>query len=517
MPSKVTAVPASEFYEKRNSSAVRYAWVLSAAALVSVLTIAALRIFYNLSFRQPLQLLTSGCEEESLFAIWKWIHGQAVYANPEHIPFAASYFNWLFYMTYGAITKGVLMGAGLQDDWISQVGKWISLCGAVVLGVAVFRLLRLLRKDDDMNLRRIGRWLPLGIALYVAFSPHAGFWIITTRPDVWALALEVLALGSYVRSLRSGGRGDLAWFILFAYAAWAFKQVNVTVAAACILHSVLRRKFRLAAILGAALGASFVLTLVLAGGTCRYMLLKSQMNMGFHVRLGATNLASALAKSTLAWIPWAVGLAEIVRRLVAGRASAENSPLPVLYLSALTALIFYLPLACKDGAADNYFLPFSVLAMIAWAGTFLTNPTRVLAVTVSIGALLCVTLCLLVLAGKRGRLNCCEDHQRLMIIKPYLARLPKPTLAWSGSASLPWINPNDENHFVLGCAYWTIPRARLEGGGVEGLIASGRFAVVVDPNDAHREFCVKHLRKADVPGCPVPVYFWTSGPHRATP
>src|SRR5438045_9141407 len=44
---------------------------------------------------------TSGCEEEALFSLWRFAHGEAVYSDPTLLPYAISYFNWLFYLVYG--------------------------------------------------------------------------------------------------------------------------------------------------------------------------------------------------------------------------------------------------------------------------------------------------------------------------------------------------------------------------------------------------------------------------------
>ena len=74
-------------------------FALGAAALACL----ALMLVRTVSiFHQGPYVLTSGYEEESLFAIWKWINKQAVYGNAFAPPFAQSYFNWLFYFVYGA-------------------------------------------------------------------------------------------------------------------------------------------------------------------------------------------------------------------------------------------------------------------------------------------------------------------------------------------------------------------------------------------------------------------------------
>ena len=103
-------------------------------------------------------------------------------------------------------------------------------------------------------------------------------------------------------------------------------------------------------------------------------------------------------------------------------------------------------------------------ALLAWAACFISGPRRAQAVAVIIASLFSLAGCAGVLLGKRGRLDCREMHGQMMAVKSCLATLPKPTLAWGNQASLPWINPNDENHFVLGAAYYSIPIDRRERG-----------------------------------------------------
>lgn len=38
---------------------------------------------------------------ESLFAIWKYVHGLAVYNDRYQPPYNAAMYNWLFYESYG--------------------------------------------------------------------------------------------------------------------------------------------------------------------------------------------------------------------------------------------------------------------------------------------------------------------------------------------------------------------------------------------------------------------------------
>jgi hypothetical protein len=126
--------------------------------------------------------------------------------------------------------------------------------------------------------------------------------------------------------------------------------------------------------------------------------------------------------------------------------------------------------------------------------------------------MLSIVACVLLLIGKFGRLDCRDSHRRILEIKSCLAKLPKPTLAWGNQSSLPWNNQNDTNHFVLAAALYTIPVAKREQGGLDGLVASGYFAAVVDLDGSHAAVCEKAMRRADSVACPGVIYLRRENP-----
>ena len=282
--------------------------------------------------------------------------------------------------------------------------------------------------------------------------------------------------------------------------------MHVTAVAACIVDCAVRGRWRLAVLLATILSVAFAATLLAGGELYRFMVLKSQLRVGFHPHLGVENFVTALLKSPLTWIPWLAGFYAIARAGRGGALSRVTAPERVLNLAALISLLWFLPLASKVGAADDYFLAFSTFALLAWAACFINGPRRAQAVAVIIASLFSLAGCAGVLLGKRGRLDCREMHGQMMAVKSCLATLPKPTLAWGNQASLPWINPNDENHFVLGAAYYSIPIDRRERGGIDGLIASNYFAAVVDLSATHGDICGKYLQRMERHDCPGVVY-----------
>ncbi len=112
------------------------------AAVVACVLLCLTRLAHCFTFPIPLLMVTTGCEDESLFAMWKHLHGQAVYADPNKIPFATSYFNWGFYVFYGTIIKFCIETLHLADTWIPSVGRIISFGFTLMLGWAFYRILK---------------------------------------------------------------------------------------------------------------------------------------------------------------------------------------------------------------------------------------------------------------------------------------------------------------------------------------------------------------------------------------
>ena len=86
------------------------AWAGYAACALAVVLM-ALRAGSAISFAEPLQLATSGYEQESLLAVWERLHGHAVYVSRWDEPFRWAIYNWLYYETYAVVAGGLIATA----------------------------------------------------------------------------------------------------------------------------------------------------------------------------------------------------------------------------------------------------------------------------------------------------------------------------------------------------------------------------------------------------------------------
>jgi hypothetical protein len=112
---------------------------VSAIAFMSAavsMVLLGLRVGGAVSFAEPLQVITSGWEQESLVALWERLHGGAIYVSRFDIPYRWSIYNWLFYVSYGAGIEAVVGPLALSDAWIPTVGRLLTL-GGVAAGVVL--------------------------------------------------------------------------------------------------------------------------------------------------------------------------------------------------------------------------------------------------------------------------------------------------------------------------------------------------------------------------------------------
>lgn len=467
------------------TSPIRKALAKVAATWPAALGLAALacgalalwRVVLTISLRQPLQILTSGLEEEALFSIWKAVHGQAVYSDPFAIPFAASYFNWLFYAVYGSITALALSAGSLADEWIPTIAHALSLAFALL---CIPLSVRLIREVLDLPPRQ-SFWLGAGTGVLVAFSPLVGWWNLTARPDIGALVLELLALLFCLRFVKTDRLAYLLAAIFLAFAAWSFRQVAVNVISGLCLYLLLRRRWR---ILAATVGLTFALygvTFLLGGANYWSNTITCLGATDLYASHGWQNFLLAGRKSPLLLAGFAAAACLLIQ-------SSRRKARPEVGLLALTwffSILWNFLTSTKIGASDNYFFP-SVALGIFFALATLDELRRKLpdAVlgrgTVAVLMLAQTASCLVVMAGSAGRIDLRGDDAPAVALAGALRGAGGPTLVTERWLNLPWINPTTP-HFVYAYVYREGPLKNhsYEAGGLEGLIDRRYFRKIV--------------------------------------
>ena len=437
----------------------------------------AVRTMHALFTPEPTQALTSGAEYESLYAIWKFVHGLTLYSDQNRIPFAGTYYNWLYYALYGTTINVLAAVFGLGDSWIPTITKLVTLAGALT-GFAGSYVLSL-RVLGDRSRR--ARALALAVWSFVFFGPLMGFWAIATAPDVWALAMDALAVMVFLSLYDRRPRLAIVLFAALAYGAWAFKQTFIYSAGAAVLFLAFRRDWRGAVLLIVFMGASFAASLIAGGAAYAKMVFFG----GSQIQLSPDRMLRNMANFAVKCAPLiaAVGLLPLLLRPIGGVAVRRPAILFAALGIAVSAPLTVISSA-KLGGSENYYfvisfhLGFLLLATVVNGG-WQQAPAWWRRLSIASWALTGTAL-LAVLLGFTGELSVRRIHDSLVATARCVGTQPGPVFIESASLALPWMVPSDPA-FVL---HWNYPLDRaagvaMEGGGVGGLIERGYFATVV--------------------------------------
>jgi hypothetical protein len=453
------------------------------AAAVACSALAGARIVANLSLRTPLQLVTSGAEQEALDSIWRRALGLPVYTDPHAIPYTASCFNWLFYAVYGSVARAVLDGLHLNEAWLPTICRGFTLCLATV-GVALFaitiRALQAARSEATSFPRpEIVSWcIAIVFGILAFFNPLCGFWIITARPDIGAVLLELVGGALLFRYLRGGGMGWIALAALALEGAWSFKQSALGALAGIVLTLVLLRRGRALGLLAAMWFGGVMAALLLGGPDYRQQLYLGQIHSGFSAAWALRHFGVALLKMPL------IAVALVDWTLAAKRCRAD-SVLRAAGLILISTLALNFVASTKVGAGDYYFLPAGVWSVF-WLGFSIRRANAGWMNGAFSLALIVIFLDVVaVLTGLTGRIDCRDARQPYEHLARYLAARPGPVFVQDTYGDLPWISPTSP-HFIVAFNDGPDRNAGVpfQRGGWQGLLAAGYFSTVVTDADS---------------------------------
>ncbi|HEY1111529.1 MAG TPA: hypothetical protein VGE76_22935 [Opitutaceae bacterium] len=454
------------------------ALVIVCFALIAALAVKRFAAIHESAGIAPGTAQTTGCEEESFFAVWRAARGQEIYADTAKLPFASAYFNWLFYRSYGAAVKPVIARHG--DASLPFAGRIVTLTGALVGAGVLAWLFAAIMRGQPLAVRA----LAVALALCVYFGTLPGWWAFTVRPDLWALALEGIAVTVFLTRYRT--RPTLATLLatLLCYAAWSFKQNFVGALGATLLFLLAQRDWRRAALTSAVSVALWAATFYLLGP--RYLEgIRSSTHADFFLQQGFD-----LAKhAALKLAPLLVAAPLVIAAL---RARRKETPAPSLASDALLlgsigtvlCLVLAFTSSCKGGAASNYYFAPLLMSSLAVCAALATS--RSLLLPTAIAAVLALTLAA-PFTGRFGTLTLRPNALALAERWDVLQKAPEPRFAYDARLMVPWLAPQSPP-IVLAFNYeWDRRHGRaFESGGIGGLLDQGFFASALLPAGAER-------------------------------
>ncbi len=454
----------------------------------------SLRMDSAISFSEPLHVITSGWEQENLLAIWNFKEGRPLYVSRYDIPYNWVIYNWLYYVVYGTVVAAVSGILSLGDAWLPTISRLLTVAGVVYLGVVSYFTFVTVLAPVERSLKG----LAFGFAALVAVGPLVGFWGITVRPDIWAMALEITAILAFWTIFRRNRLLGVLVFCALAYAAWAFKQSNVTALGAVGLLLLVSRDWRSLGLLILVMLGAWSLTLLVGSE----MYVTSILLRELDPELSVHEVVKILVNFSMKFVPGLVigGLVVVVvaasgemRRAVRERWWKEDQAFfPLAGLVLAWAMV--LPATLHTGAAENYYFMLSfflsLFALWGFREVLSVHPmSRFFRGAGVAGWVLQSIAIFVVLTGVSGVLSVRPGHAFLTANKACLDALPRPLFVDDMYLSLPWMTPGSPS-FVLFHKYLDMREAgrQFERGGIGGLIEEGYFAALALPTATKGDF-----------------------------
>lgn len=441
-----------------------------------------IRIWCAFSFSEPLQLTTSGWEEDSLYAMWKYLNGKEIYADRLSAPYAQSVFNWLYYYSYGFFIKVFISLFSLDNRWLPTIGRFFTLIGALV-GVFICYVSFVKLPEVKKSSMRI---LALSFALLVFSGPLVGFWAFTVRPDVWSLVFELTGVFLFLKYYSTNKTKAVFFTVPALYCSWGFKFAIFTVVAISIFL-IVKKNFK-TLFMFSLLMIIFYATTLLLGGKEYLDTILFQGERVLLVESAINNLLLAAAKSVPAIVTLVAAIVFIVFCKDFRKDILKNDHILFTIIFLLTSILITVPASAMDGAADNYY--FIVLYAFSLTSVILLNKIsndRKLVLKranyrfkIFVGVLISswivhVFSLMAVFTGYTGVVSVYPQHVNLVKHQKCIEEFPKPLFVDSPYLSLPWMNPS-EPYVITNYSYKkNLKFGIVKDDGIGGLIKHGHY------------------------------------------
>ncbi len=446
---------------------------LNLGALLALILV-AIRLAHVISFRSPLHVVTSGFEEESLYALYKVVHGLPIYTDPHQLPYAASYFNWLFYALYGNLTAFIVNAWQLRDAWIPTIGRLLTVALVSAGFVLTMRLLR--------NLQQ--RTFAFSLSALVWFGPLVGYWALTVRPDLIGLLFDVCAAGCFLRYFPKRQLSAVILAAIFCYLSWSCKQINIIMPGAIGLMLLWRRQWLALSVFSGLLLGLYACSFAVMPENTRKMLffVNTAIPLSWAVFIG--NLCAFLKKTFPLLLIFMALLIAAMRDAAFRRSLQHDDAMQFSVCGLIAWSLILLPASSKVGSAENYYFIASLflILFIGRALSLLSTPSRLVAhATTLAGVLFLCSIGGVILQNRSQTLP--AQHQSMLALQSCIAHLPQPVFVINHYGALPWMNPSPHT-FVLAYNYWNDRQKGLpfEHNGIGGLIENGYFNALILPS-----------------------------------
>lgn len=451
--------------------------IVVASTLAVILSV--LRIEGVISLQDPLQLITSGSEEESLFAIWKLINGDPIYTDRLAIPYNAVVYNWLFYDAYAFFISIVTGLLSLPDPWLPTIGRLFTLV-AIVTGI--WTLFSVYRGEFTKEERGAGLFC-LAFSFYFMMGPLVGWWVISVRADIWALTFEIIGTVLFLRYYPERRLSAVLVFAIACYLAWSFKQTNIYALGSVGVFLMFKRQWALLALLITIMAVAWGATFLIGGSQYIENILLLDFTLIFDPWHSVQVLKNFIPKIVLILCVLIGAVVTIASDQGLRRAALLNNSFVLSFIAIIFCPAIAIPASSQTGGAESYYFTwafFLSLAATAATGIVVSNrgwkKSPLLVGAGGAGGILGSLAIFLVLSGWVGATDVSHLNRIFNSQKQCLAGLPLPIYSVYSYMGLPWMTPGNIP-FVVSFQYDNerLAGKKFESNGLGGLIAAGKI------------------------------------------
>jgi hypothetical protein len=408
-----------------------------------------------------------GGDTQMIYSVWKRIHALPVYEWPFAFPFSLSLYNYLFYDTYAGFLKLI----GIGDENIMVWGRLFTSVFAAVGATAQWAIVR-----NRLGLKGARSLLCLLFALSLWVSTSlVGWWTLSIRPDMAAVALVTIAMWFVVRQPRFG----FAFAGLFFYLAWSFKQsVFLTLAAVC-LFLLFNKRWRDLSLMAAVFAILIAATLLFGTPEYRFNILAAPKLVREFSLLNAWDGAKLGIVENAYWILAPLALLASAPRRADRTVRLLTTIFVIAFLGGWAAL-------SKAGGSINYFLEAFAAGSTLLQMAIFTLPARWVSALVFFGCLQPLgTLHPISLRGGRqmfkpAPLATAAEFAEASALRDRLMQMKKPIFTTDDPFALPWVSSGGRYPaFCVDRVLYQAARTHYQNGGMEGMLQRGEIPTVM--------------------------------------
>ncbi len=435
--------------------------------LLTLISIFFIR-FYNVFINHEIKdFFTSGYEEESLLILWYNFNNKEIYTNLLEYPYRWAPYNWLFYDFYSFSLKLINLIFDIHERSVINFFRLVTFFFSLIAFIFFYKSLKHIKDENNL-------WT-IFLAIFCIYGLSTGWWNLTTRPDLPALAIEIIGIYFFLKNINNISILNIIIISIILFLAWSFKQTALITFCSITLYLLIQRKFLKCFLLISILFLLVSLTIFLQNDyyfQSIYMLNASGSVYDFDLNRIAKIINIFVLKNILLIF---LGIYVVFKSKYLK--FKEN----VFYLIGFSiSLVYFLLVLSNKGTSDNHtfqiiiFLTLFIYKNFNYKKNFFYfNPIIFI---IFITQILINSLVLFNIEGrlKPAKINNVDEYLNCM-----KDNLINPVFIEKNYHALPWITKYEQPTFINFNYKFELEANRLEDGGFQALIDKGFYKTLI--------------------------------------